>query len=119
MKKLGFMLLAMSLIMLSCSKDDNDSNDSNDSLVGTKWASTYEGMTFELEFMTEKDVIASITEGSAKYQYSTTYTYNSDKKKGVIFSPEEGASDAEFSIDGNKLTLYDEDEEDYIILTKQ
>ena len=115
-----------------CYKVSNDKDNSQSgSLSGTSWVNQEGRYTRTLNFK-------SGGTGTAIYRYqdpysgtetetiSFTYDYNSSKKRGTITIREYDSYKGrytnmtyEFEIGGNKLYLYDEEDDDEIVFTKQ
>ena len=105
------MVLILPFLFQSCSKDDKDKN----SLVGTEWVYSYtddfDGLSFEehLKFIDEKNVQMSLHDGTGQQIGDTeAATYVVTGSNIVITEP--GYNPLSGTINGNKMTLVDEED---------
>lgn len=121
MRKILFALLAVSLLMVSCSKDD----DKVFNIVGTEWTgsqSWVSGIDYKMDFklaFADKNqgqmqiVFSSIySQGPQTSLYPIIYTYDNTAKTGTIAYKDEDSNEHKipFKIDGDKFYLQTPDE---------
>ena len=127
-KKIAMLLLvAASLMAVSCTKEGNENNSgtNSSSLVGTTWKYYYDGATNEgggLFFMSETTVLWIDWEEDGTDEYEedvlATWSYEYNAPNGVIQHPGVGSGASRFIVEGNTMR-WNEPEEGQVILTRQ
>lgn len=100
---LSAILVAISLLIVSCSKDMG-------SIAGSKWIYVENEHSLTLSFVTESTCVIIMDSQAAQ----ATYTYD---KPNVTIYPNTGAGPIRAIINGKQMTLYIDN--DSVILTKQ
>ena len=115
--------LIFSLAFVGCG-DDNDEPEDGKSIVGT-WFGTMidegEDLSFQYEFKSDgsflvKQWLTGTAEPSA-YQGIGTWSVSNDKLTLALLDEEPDTF--RFSLDGNKLTIYDTEEAGTVVLTRK